>query len=39
MNKTLSFDIERSTDGRNYTTVGNVAAFNTSGVHQYTFKR
>ena len=30
---TASFDIERSSDGRNYITVGNVAAFNTSGVH------
>lgn len=34
---TQSFDIERSTDGRNYTSVGNVAAFNTAGDHQYNF--
>lgn len=35
--KTSSFDIERSTDGRNYTAVGNLAAFNTGGIHQYNY--
>ena len=34
---TLSFDIERSKDARNFTTVGNVPAANTSGVHVYNF--
>jgi hypothetical protein len=34
---TLSFDIERSIDGRNYTTAGTVAAVNQPGVHQYSF--
>jgi Concanavalin A-like lectin/glucanases superfamily/Secretion system C-terminal sorting domain len=32
-----SFDIERSTDGINYAAVGNVAAYNTPGDHQYKF--
>lgn len=30
-----SFDIERSTDGRNYTMVGNVPSLNTPGINQY----
>lgn len=34
---TRSFDIERSTDGINYTTVGNLPAYNTAGEHQYHF--
>ena len=34
---TRSFVLERSTDGRNYTAVYNVAAFNTAGAHQYNF--
>ena len=34
---TASFDIERSTDGRSYITVGNVAAYNTAGNHQYNY--
>jgi len=34
---TGSFDVERSMDGRIYTAVGNVAAFNTSGDHQYNY--
>ena len=34
---TLSFVVERSLDGRNYTTVGNVAAANSNSVHQYSF--
>ena len=34
---THSFDIERSIDGRTYTKVGNVAAYNTPGDHQYNF--
>jgi hypothetical protein len=34
---TLSFIVERSTDGRNYMSVGTVAAINTAGVHQYNF--
>ncbi len=34
---THSFDIERSTDGRNYTAAGTVAAVNQPGVHQYSF--
>ena len=33
----ISFDIERSVDGRTYTAIGNVAAFNTPGVHQYNY--
>jgi muramidase (phage lysozyme) len=32
-----SFDIERSTDGRTYTYVGNVAALNTAGTNLYHF--
>jgi uncharacterized repeat protein (TIGR03803 family) len=31
------FEIERSTDGRRYTMVGNVAAVNQPGVHQYNY--
>lgn len=34
---THEFNIERSTDGRNYTTAGTVAAANQSGMHQYGF--
>ncbi|WP_276504210.1 T9SS type A sorting domain-containing protein [Terrimonas pollutisoli] len=34
---THSFDIERSTDGRTYITIGNIAAVNQPGVHQYHF--
>lgn len=34
---TLSFEIERSTDGRNYYIAGTVAAANTAGIHHYTF--
>jgi len=34
---TESFDIERSTDGRSFTAVGNVAAVNRSGDHNYTY--
>lgn len=34
---TLSFDIERSTDGRTYTAFGNVAALNQSGTNTYTY--
>jgi hypothetical protein len=34
---TSHFEIERSTDGRNYTTVGNVAAFNQPGIHNYNY--
>ncbi len=34
---THSFNLERSTDGRNYTSIFTVAAFNTAGVHQYNF--
>jgi|GEM_PF-1974606 len=34
---THSFDIERSVDGINYTAVGNVAAANRPGDHQYTY--
>ncbi|MFZ1305595.1 MAG: T9SS type A sorting domain-containing protein, partial [Ferruginibacter sp.] len=32
-----SYDIERSIDGRTYTAVGTVAAYNTAGNHQYNF--
>ena len=32
-----SFDLERSTDGRFYTTVTNVIAVNQPGVHQYNY--
>ncbi len=31
------FDIERSTDGSNFITAGNVAAYNTPGKHEYNF--
>ena len=34
---TSNFEIERSTDGRNYTAVGNVNAFNQPGIHQYSY--
>ena len=34
---TASFDIERSIDGRNYITVGDVVAFNASGINQYNY--
>jgi hypothetical protein len=34
---TLSFDIERSTDGRTYAAVGNVAALNQPGTNLYTY--
>lgn len=34
---TESFDIERSTDGRSFTSVGNVAAVNRSGDHNYSY--
>jgi hypothetical protein len=34
---TSHFGIERSTDGRNYTTVGNVVALNQPGVHNYNY--
>ena len=34
---TLSFDIERSIQGGNYTTIGSVASSNTPGTHQYDF--
>jgi hypothetical protein len=34
---TASFDIERSIDGRNYITAGNVAAANIPGDHHYNF--
>jgi uncharacterized repeat protein (TIGR03803 family) len=34
---TLSFDIERSTDGRNYSRAGNVVAFDETGVHSYNY--
>lgn len=34
---TESFDIERSTDGRNYSMVGNTSAFATPGLHYYNF--
>ncbi len=34
---TKSFDVERSFDGRNYTTVGIVAALNTTGEHLYNY--
>ncbi len=32
-----NFEVERSTDGRNFITVGTVAANNTSGEHSYTY--
>jgi hypothetical protein len=31
------FDIQRSTDGANYISIGTVAASNTGGVHEYTY--
>ena len=34
---TLSFDVERSVDGRNYIAVGNVAALNQPGTNLYTY--
>jgi hypothetical protein len=34
---TASFKIERSLDGRNYNTIGNVGAVNASGVHNYDY--
>ena len=34
---TSSFVIERSTDGRGYTSLGSVAAFNSPGMHYYEF--
>src|SRR5260221_1167918 len=34
---TSHFEIERSTDGRDYTAVGNVAAINQTGVHNYNY--
>lgn len=34
---TKSYAIERSIDGRNYSTVGNVNAANTNGIHHYSF--
>ncbi|MEO6540399.1 MAG: T9SS type A sorting domain-containing protein, partial [Ferruginibacter sp.] len=33
-----SFDIERSLDGRNYSVIKNVTAYNQSGPHQYSYK-
>ncbi|MBL0307320.1 MAG: T9SS type A sorting domain-containing protein [Chitinophagaceae bacterium] len=35
---TVSFDIERSTDGRSYISVGNVLAANVTGIHHYHYK-
>jgi hypothetical protein len=32
---THSFDVERSTDGKTYSVIGNVTAFNTPGNHAY----
>ena len=32
---TISFEIERSLDGRTYTKIGNVAATNQAGIHTY----
>jgi N-acetylneuraminic acid mutarotase len=34
---TSYFEIERSTDGRNYIAVGNIAAFSQPGIHQYNY--
>ncbi|GAB2831321.1 T9SS type A sorting domain-containing protein [Ferruginibacter profundus] len=34
---TKNFEVERSTDGRNFITVGTVAAINTSGDHSYAY--
>ncbi len=34
---TSHFEIERSTDGFNYTTAGNVSSANVPGIHQYHF--
>jgi hypothetical protein len=34
---TLEFIVERSIDGRNYSSIGTVAALNTPGAHQYNF--
>ncbi|MDF2187904.1 ELWxxDGT repeat protein [Paraflavitalea sp. CAU 1676] len=34
---THSFEIERSTDGRSYSTVGSVAAANSPGIHTYAY--
>ena len=34
---TISFEIERSSDGIRFSKIGNVAAANTSGVHTYNF--
>ncbi len=34
---TSSFDIERSTDGRSFITIGNVTATNQPGIHTYFF--
>ncbi|HMI77345.1 MAG TPA: T9SS type A sorting domain-containing protein, partial [Ferruginibacter sp.] len=32
-----SFDIERSTDGRNYSAIGNAVALNTTGINNYNY--
>ncbi len=34
---TASFDLQRSTDGRAFTTVANIAAANQAGIHHYNY--
>lgn len=34
---TSHFEVERSTNGRNYTAIGNVTAMNQSGIHNYSY--